>query len=243
MRMQEFGTFDLILWVWQAARSIHMSLWALQIFSNSEIIWENGCYVGEGRQLCYPLPVSGLLPDIGWQVTQLLLHLDPWEQLLLLVGHQWEESFGPQSKEEIPIYSEKRCQKKERVCEEKASTGEKAFKCDQCGNNFKSENGLKIHVGKAHRKVNLATPDHLRQQPKRSVSLSASPLLDTSREEPCLNSNATPPSRQLGMELEENCQTCERKLYSSMCCAEEEYICDDCCSYVLKCQNSATRKL
>ena len=69
-----------------------------------------------------------------------------------------------------------------------ASTGEKAFKCNQCGNNFKSENGLKIHVGKAHRKVNLATPDHLRQQPKRSVSLSASPLLDTSREEPCLNS-------------------------------------------------------
>ena len=34
-------------------------------------------------------------------------------------SHQWEESFGPQSKEEIPIYSEKRCQKKERVCEEK----------------------------------------------------------------------------------------------------------------------------
>ena len=69
-----------------------------------------------------------------------------------------------------------------------ASTGkkiryEKVFKCDQCGNIFKSENGLKIHVGKSHKAVNPATPDCLRQQPKSSVSLSASPLLDTSREE------------------------------------------------------------
>ena len=63
-----------------------------------------------------------------------------------------------------------------------AST-EKVFKCDQCGNIFKSENGLKIHVGKSHKAVNPATPDCLRQQPRSSVSLSASPLLDTSREE------------------------------------------------------------
>ena len=27
------------------------------------------------------------------------------------------------------------------------------FKCDQCMNTFKSENGLKIHIGKTHRKV------------------------------------------------------------------------------------------
>ena len=69
-----------------------------------------------------------------------------------------------------------------------ASTGdkildEKVFKCDQCGNIFKSENGLKIHVGKSHKAVNPATPDCLRQEPRSSVSLSASPLLDTSREE------------------------------------------------------------
>ena len=156
-----------------------------------------------------------------------------------------KKALAPKAKKKSPSTLRRDARRRNEFVRKKleASTGEKVFKCDQCGNNFKSENGLKIHVGKAHRKVNLATPDHLRQQPKRSVSLSASPLLDTSREEPCLNSNATPPSRQLGMELEENCQTCERKLYSSMCCAEEEYICDDCCSYVLKCQNSATRKL
>ena len=63
------------------------------------------------------------------------------------------------------------------------------FKCDQCDNIFKSENGLKIHVGKSHKKVNplQSTPDQLRQQLGGSVSLSASHLLDTSREEFCSN--------------------------------------------------------
>ena len=62
---------------------------------------------------------------------------------------------------------------------------EKAFKCDQCENSFKSENGLKIHAGKSHKKVTslTSTPDRLRQQLEGSVSLSASPLLDTRREE------------------------------------------------------------
>ena len=66
------------------------------------------------------------------------------------------------------------------------------FQCDQCENNFKSENGLKIHIGKTHKKVDftLATPECTRQQSRNSVSLSASPLLDTSREESYLNSTA-----------------------------------------------------
>ena len=61
---------------------------------------------------------------------------------------------------------------------------EEAFQCDQCDSNFKSENGLKIQVRKTHKKVNStpATPDPPRQRPRRSVSLSASPLLDASRE-------------------------------------------------------------
>ena len=74
------------------------------------------------------------------------------------------------------------------------AVGEKAFQCDQCDSNFKSENGLKIHIGKSHKKVNPApaTPDPPRQQPKSSVFLSDSPLLDTSREEEELTVNACP---------------------------------------------------
>ena len=58
------------------------------------------------------------------------------------------------------------------------STAEKVVKCDQCGNIFKFEDGLKIHVGKSHTK-NPTTPDPLRQL---SEPLCL-PLLDTSREE------------------------------------------------------------
>ena len=69
---------------------------------------------------------------------------------------------------------------------------EKAFKCDQCESSFKSENGLKIHAGRSHKKVASlsTTPERLRQQLKGSVSLSASPLLDASREEISLNNDA-----------------------------------------------------
>ena len=67
---------------------------------------------------------------------------------------------------------------------------EKAFKCEQCGNVFKSENGLKIHIGKSHKLPQTATPDQLRQRPEGSMDISNSPLLDVSREEPCLNSCA-----------------------------------------------------
>ena len=69
---------------------------------------------------------------------------------------------------------------------------EKAFKCDQCEYSFKSENGLKIHAGKSHKKVTSlsSTPERLRQQQEGSVSLSASPLLDASREEFNLNNDA-----------------------------------------------------
>ena len=64
------------------------------------------------------------------------------------------------------------------------------FKCGQCDKMFKSENGLNIHIGKTHKKVDsdLATPEHPRQKPRISVSLSASPLLDTTREE-CTTDN------------------------------------------------------
>ena len=54
---------------------------------------------------------------------------------------------------------------------------ENVFKCDQCQNTFKTENGLKIHVGKAHKKVNQvqATPDQLRQRPEGPMDTSIIP--------------------------------------------------------------------
>ena len=70
----------------------------------------------------------------------------------------------------------------------------KEFKCDQCDKDFKSENGLKIHVGKTHNRVDsdLATPEVARNQLRSSESLSASPLLNTSREESAIQQEAVP---------------------------------------------------
>ena len=62
-----------------------------------------------------------------------------------------------------------------------APTAEKTLKCDQCDGTFKSENGLKIHIRKAHK-----TPkpkERLRQNPGSPATMPPSPLLDASREE------------------------------------------------------------
>ena len=68
----------------------------------------------------------------------------------------------------------------------------KEFKCDQCDKDFKSENGLKIHVGKTHNRVDsvLATPEVARNQLRSSGSLYASPLLNTSGEESVIQHEA-----------------------------------------------------
>ena len=68
---------------------------------------------------------------------------------------------------------------------------EGVFKCDQCMNTFKSENGLKIHVGKTHRKVTL-TPERPQRQSGGSLGLTASPLLEVTREEPALGDPGEP---------------------------------------------------
>ena len=104
-----------------------------------------------------------------------------------------KEAVASKTKKKTPSTLKRDARRRNEFVKKKleVSTGEKTldegvFKCDQCGNIFKSENGLKIHVGKSHKKVNPevpATPDTLRQQPRTSVSLSTSPLLDSSREE------------------------------------------------------------
>ena len=49
---------------------------------------------------------------------------------------------------------------------ENKTCDKKALKCDQCDSNLKYENGLKIHVGKSHKKVKStpAAPDCLKHQ-------------------------------------------------------------------------------
>ena len=113
------------------------------------------------------------------------------------------------------------------------------FQCDQCENNFKSENGLKIHIGKTHKKVDftLATPECPRQQSRNSVSLSASPLLHTSREESYLNSTAreenealplpSPPPHSTPQQL---CSRCFSKPLFSKC---TQHLCKPCCGDTL----------
>ena len=60
----------------------------------------------------------------------------------------------------------------------------KAFKCEQCGNDFKFENGLNIHIGKAHKVIlTPPLPDRLRQQPGSTADINSSPFLEASREE------------------------------------------------------------
>ena len=67
------------------------------------------------------------------------------------------------------------------------SSEDEAFKCEECGKSYKSENGLKIHKGKAHKKeIILPSPEKLRgvsgDSPQNS-SLELSPIRDTGREE------------------------------------------------------------
>ena len=96
--------------------------WALkQDISDSEISCKNGYNACERR--CFSCePVSGLLPDAGWQVIVLLLLPEDWDQLLLLLGHQGGGSFvfcKEEEEETNSINLETQCQEKRTVFAEK----------------------------------------------------------------------------------------------------------------------------
>ena len=144
------------------------------------------------------------------------------------VDTRGKEILAPQKKKKTPSTLRRDARRREELLRKKlnAPTVEKAFKCDQCDNTFKSENGLKIHVGKSHKNLNStpATPDCLRQQPGSSVSLSASPLLDTSREEPSPTSPIR--GRTTSPEPAEQCRKCFSKPPLCIC---TEHFCKECC--------------
>ena len=66
---------------------------------------------------------------------------------------------------------------------EATSLEEITFQCEHCANTFKTENGLKIHVGKSHKDLTSSlSPEKIRDNPK-EPSLTVSPLRETGREE------------------------------------------------------------
>ena len=106
----------------------------------------------------------------------------------------------------------------------------KVFKCEQCENVYKSENGLKIHVGKTHKNVNTTPPppDRLRQQQGSPASMPSSPLLDASREELLDASMEEPTTPFIGMCRGDDCNV---KLTGRFCCEKTKLLCEDCCGH------------
>ena len=66
--------------------------------------------------------------------------------------------------------------------------GKDAFKCDFCGNAFKSDNGLRIHKGKSHKNQKLPQIERTRS-PDIMKSKHVSPLKDVREEVPNLQVN------------------------------------------------------
>ena len=57
------------------------------------------------------------------------------------------------------------------------------FQCEQCENSFKTVNGLKIHIGKAHKVLKHLPSHEMVCDNPQDTSLVMSPLRDTRREE------------------------------------------------------------
>ena len=68
--------------------------------------------------------------------------------------------------------------RKEDFLKRKSEVSSEVFKCDQCGKLFNTENGLKIHVGKAHKKIEVL---RLQQEESGNTSLEVSPAKEVQR--------------------------------------------------------------
>ena len=79
--------------------------------------------------------------------------------------------------------------RKEEFLQRKSESDSGSFKCDQCGKSSKSENGLKIHKGKAHKKAEV-----LRSQDPEVPPLEFSPPGEKPREEQCTSLHPSSPS-------------------------------------------------
>ena len=107
----------------------------------------------------------------------------------------------------------------------------KTLKCDQCDKQFKSESGLKIHMGKSHKNVNT-TPERMRQQPASPTTKPTSPLSDARREEVGEEKEepVSPTTPFIGMCRGDDCNV---RLTGMFCCERSKLLCEDCCGHYL----------
>ena len=76
---------------------------------------------------------------------------------------------------------------------EATSLAEATFQCEHCESSFKTENGLKIHVGKAHKALKSSlSPEKLCVNPQ-EPPLNVSPVRNTKREETEAGEEEAPP--------------------------------------------------
>ena len=88
--------------------------------------------------------------------------------------------------------------RKEDFLKRKSEVSSEVFKCDQCGKLFNTENGLKIHVGKAHKKIEVL---RLQQEESGNTSLEVSPAKEVQREEQCPSPPPHPSSPPSGYRI------------------------------------------
>ena len=74
---------------------------------------------------------------------------------------------------------------------ETSSLADDTFQCEHCDNKFKTENGLKIHIGKTHKSLKeTLSPEKIRDNPL-VTSLSVSPYTEEEEEVPNLPVSTT----------------------------------------------------
>ena len=109
----------------------------------------------------------------------------------------------PQKKKPSPSTLRRNQKRKEKFLKQKGETThdlevssppEGTFKCEHCDNFFKSENGLKIYIGKYHKTLKeVLSPEKVREDSK-ETSLSLSPVRDTNREEKVMEEEEEAPA-------------------------------------------------
>ena len=103
------------------------------------------------------------------------------------------------------------------------------FECDRCDFASDTQRGLKVHMGKSHKKTDTEV---LRKPEERAASPPASPILDSSREEIGEEKEepVSPTTPFIGMCRGDDCNV---RLTGMFCCEKSKLLCEDCCGHYL----------